>query len=809
MIVSVLGHNAWAASKQDYDKAVAALDVKLAPLRATMKQLDWPADTPAAIGKLLHGDPQACAAFIRRSARFEPYRGILRGPQGTLDAGGGNSADLALLLRQIIHEGDPSLQLRFAVGEISEQQAAALVDAAIAAPPARPTIAASKDAAARINRVEVTGNGATDANQDLWKALADAQADLSQISAVWKPQPNSAARTQAIADARQHVWVQVQKDGKWLTLDPINCAPISAEAAQTMDDLPADWNHRAQIAVSVERLESGKLIRESLIEQEWKLAELAGQSLDVMVLPTQLHLEAMFDQKSGAGLAEQARRFERFGVVFAVGDAPPRAGRTFDLKGRTGAPESSAPLSVGTVDPFKRVGRGTPTPPASELTAVWLTITLNSPGQPARIIERALLDRIGPAARQQSRTGIKSEWRDVNRVRMSLIQRHQILVAGGPISLQRVARDALQTILDRGILSQALAVKYQQFEAKPSDLLAKLSLPHWSADLVGLLNESVALTQAQIAGSGIAFVAEPDVFIRSDMLDQRAANQTTLRTGIDIAAINVRTIGNPEVCAQTQLVSGMWASELEGRLLRRGEAEQSFDAAQILRSAAQQKIPLETIRAADDLKKIKADADAQAIMSAQIRDGGVLLIPARPVQMAGKPAIAWWRIDRSGQPLAIGADGRGQAASEGEMVLTDTSIPMVRNCMKFVACFNKAVAGGAGMNDARADYLAEEIFDEVKENLDGSIKTFVSAMHTKPPEDKPQEYNELYGKVEKAYDAYAKGMKMWDGTPAEIPGLNEGQDAANAGKEVGQSLGLRVYMMLTVGRDVAHYASGL
>ena len=143
------------------------------------------------------------------------------------------------------------------------------------------------------------------------------------------------------------------------------------------------------------------------------------------------------------------------------------------------------------------------------------------------------------------------------------------------------------------------------------------------------------------------------------------------------------------------------------------------------------------------------------------------------------------------------------------MVLTHTSIPMVRNCMRFVACFNKAVAGGQNMNDARADCLAEQITDVVKENLDGSIKTFVSAMQSQMPHDKPEEYNELYGKVLKAYDAYEKGMKAVDGEAIEIPGLKEGQDAANAGKQVGQSLGLRLYVLLTTGRDVAKYASGL
>src|SRR5947209_6972051 len=83
------------ANSQSYDAALSALRQRTQTLRDQYQSLNWPADSAPAIGKLLGSNPQTCAAFVRRSIRFEPYQGILRGAEGTLAAGGGSCADAA------------------------------------------------------------------------------------------------------------------------------------------------------------------------------------------------------------------------------------------------------------------------------------------------------------------------------------------------------------------------------------------------------------------------------------------------------------------------------------------------------------------------------------------------------------------------------------------------------------------------------------------------------------------------------------------------------------------------------------------
>lgn len=790
-----------------FQKASAVLDEKMANLRTKYHQIQWPADTPQAIGQLLKGRAESCTAFIRHALRYEPYRGILRSPQGTLDAGGGNSADLAFLLSEILRAGDPAVEIRFALGELTPQKAAELVRSAASAPPARPALAAAANSAPSAVDDPTGPSSPQNADETMWKVLADAQADLKQLKNVASGAlPGEAA---AISDARQHVWVQIRREGKWISFDPAAGLPLPDDSAKFVNELPPEWVHHVRLTVGIERLESARLVREPLLEQDWPASSLHGQPIDLIVLPTELSLDRLFDaQDRTAALTEQASHFSGFRIILTLASGKPAAGKTFNLAGTAGAAPIAAPIAAGTVDPFHRMGRGNPQPAKTDLAGVWLTLTVRSPGGVEHKVERLLLDRIGPSARAPGgHPALKADWKDPQRVRLALVQRHQILIATGPVSSARLAHQALGNLVENNVLQ--LAVTARQFQGSPSHFIAALTLPSGESDLVSIFNDALALTGANLAGEGIAYVARPNVYLRSEGLDLRDGREVVFRSSIDIASNRVRLLGEPRACEQARRLHGLWASELECQLSPARDAQRRAHAAEILRTAVANGATLRTVRNVSDLAGLDFVADVKAIMAQELAEGGMLLAPPEPVEVTGVLQTAWWHVDSEGMVLAIGPDGRGQAASEGEMVLTDTSIPMVRNCMKFVACFNKAVAGGQGMNDARGQCMADQIIDQVKESLDGSLKTFISAAQKKPGKEDPKEYNELYGKVEKAYEAYAKAMKMWDGTPIEAPGLNEGQDAANAGKAVGQALGFRVYLLLNMGHEIAGYASGL
>ena len=797
-----------ATSPLDYEKASSALRTRTEALRVAYQSLDWPADSPAQIGRLLRSEPQACRAFIRRAMRFEPYRGILRGPEGALAAGGGNSADLALLLRDMIRSGDSPPTVRFAVGRLEPDQAAPLVESSIGAPPAQPVVALSPpDLHAQPDAAPPASPRAQVRADD---PVAAGREDLRQIEPLLNqlPQAKSSDRDEALQAAREHVWVQVLRDGQWVTLDPSADLPLPPGGARLVDELPADWNHRVRLALELERLEGDRLSRETLLAHDWKSNELAGKAIELLITPREMSLDAMLDAPGPSNsFLRQAKKFEHFDPSLIVGDQPPQPGRAFDLRGQSAAPSGGSPF--GALDPF---GRARPRAhvPSSQVSGIWLTIALDAPGGKPRRIERALLDRIGPAGRATGKLAIDDAWKDPQRVRVALLQRHQLLVTAAPISTERVARDALQVLAEGQALEQALALKHRQTHGPMSKAILELKLPALPADLIAVQNDSLALAQSQLAGEGICFAAGPQVYVHSDSFDLRGG-ELIQRTDVDIAEDDLCFLSSSPAAVQSaRLLHGLWASELEGRVI--SAAGRAFHAAAVLREVGRRG-ELHLIRTSADLASIDADSSVKAVMSSQLTGGCALVAPAKGMQTATGTQFAWWRIDPGGQVLAIGPDGRGQA-TEGQMVLTNISIPMVRHCMKFVACFNKAVSGGGGMNESAADCLSESIRDVVKESLDAAIDTFVKDPIKEKVADARkgmlgEEYNALYEKAKKAYEAYKKAQSVAADPAGQVPGVKEGRDAADAGRQIGASLGFRLYLLLSMGRDIADYSSQL
>jgi hypothetical protein len=845
----------WASPGRAADAAgdrIKALDAKVEALREEYAATAWPADTPEAIGKLLKHEPGAGAAFIRRALRSEPYPGVLRGARGTLAAGGGNSADLCLLLRDMLAGAAPAPEMRFAIAELTEQEARALVDRAMRSPPARPAAAApagpvgakpAKPPAAATAPPAATRQASIPAARR--QLLADLNVAASQIEHALGgalPQPPDAI-ARAVEQARTHVWLQVRRGNDWLTLDPSAGLPLPTSGVRTVAKLPDDWTHTVTLKMEVERLEGGKLLRESLLEQSWPAAALEGRTVEVMMVPAELSVTKMFDPAAGGpgNFLEQAKGFKRFAVTLSLPEEKSTQGKSFGLDGlaTTAVPKAGA-TGVTTFDPFKRLPGGRGARPgaaqraaAADLAGVWLTVTIRSPGAQPAIIRRALLDRIGPQARREKRLELAEPWKDATRVAVALFQRHQILFSMGTVGSVRSGKEAVESaLLGQPLLRRALEVE-QKADAKVlADAMKEVTPPSFRSDLIAVNDASLALTEARLMGRGICFIASPNVYIRSESLDLSPQGVVVSRTGIDVARHELAVLAEPKRLWRTRLLHGLAASELEGRVLD-GAGGAATSAARSLRTAAADG-GLIAIHSANDLRTVTADPDVKAVMTSELADGLTLLVPAKP---SAKGTDAWWRVAPDGNVLAVGSDGRGQAGSEGGMVLTDISIPQVKNCMTFVACFNKGVAGGGAMVQTAATCWAEQVKDVTKEVLDSALDQMVGDPFEKmmaggdegdqkpkpepgtithlrdAPFQEPEEksYYELYQEARENLDNLKKQMKQAQDTiqdpMGQLPGVADGRAAADAGAEVGNALGTRIYLLLTMGADIAKFAS--
>src|SRR5690606_10445021 len=62
---------------------------------------------------------------VHHVVRFEPYRGVLRGAQGTLASGGGNAIDQALLAATLLYDAGYDTEIRGAT--LSDEQVQVLL----------------------------------------------------------------------------------------------------------------------------------------------------------------------------------------------------------------------------------------------------------------------------------------------------------------------------------------------------------------------------------------------------------------------------------------------------------------------------------------------------------------------------------------------------------------------------------------------------------------------------------------------------------------------------------------------------------
>jgi hypothetical protein len=65
-------------------------------------------------------DAEQLITFVQEKIAFQPYQGLLRGVQGTLNSRAGNALDQSVLLAKMLN--DAGLDARIATGELSNQQ---------------------------------------------------------------------------------------------------------------------------------------------------------------------------------------------------------------------------------------------------------------------------------------------------------------------------------------------------------------------------------------------------------------------------------------------------------------------------------------------------------------------------------------------------------------------------------------------------------------------------------------------------------------------------------------------------------------
>lgn len=621
----------------------------------------------------LGGDLEAVFRFAADEITYQSYQGVLRGARGALMSLSGNAFDQALLLAAMIKA--LGMEYRFAFGRLDPERAGQLATQILTVP-----------AISQEERLSLALMGNLDPFLiDNFAARVEADYEdvstaLTKAGITFKPD-GGAELARMTGIARDHVWLQMKRDGKWLDLDPsFNGAGIGQSfcpAASTAADIPADKRHRVTIKLEVEEKEGGALKRWTALEYSADSAQLVGRSLV-------LHQE----HSSGTGGLFQAAAGVKAVTPLLYIDETEIKGKQIDIA--TGKGLSSL-MDEG---------------PKKELTAQWLVFTFHSPDGGIKMVRRAVFDRIGYTAR---RTG------DAAQAQVRPMEPHALATIYG------------MAVVSGGIPAQYFTAKAYRFRSGSYFRVVSRSVAMLT-HAYSYLRRVIPPLFFEDQGVG-SYIDAPNLTICRLKETERAESRSHVALSLDLARKAYRTANNGSEVAvgYERVLAGVLDANIERYLVERmamTESGADVDAA----GASQSNIGLVmektwtegvaltvlTDPAAPRLAELDYPAEAGQRLTDDLARGGAAVAPMAAVQSGrDQTMVGWWLVDPiTGYTTDVMGDGRHSAASEKAQLEKDNAKKMEmqrrKRCLLAAILYTAAVvviigvfplaiaAGGAG-----------------------------------------------------------------------------------------------------------------
>ena len=672
---------------------------------------------PQAVVDQAGRDPIKLYEWVRDNTYWVPYQGSLRGPTGVLMDRFGNSMDRAMLLAELLRLAGQ--EVRLARGRLDEekgQRFLAAIRAQAPSPSANP--GATRDARDLLKTGTTLPQEQIDAVSKEWEETGTrTRNEISEqvkVLAQMAPDPGQAEgerQRQELAAIEDHWWVQMQKDGNWLDLDPLNRAGSPGDApAEAVETIPvaevnAELSHEVTIRVIVEQFQAGRLTEHQVLEQAIRPAQLIGQDIALVFVPA--NLPPGDEQQTGAAFEEQLK--SRLLNVKAWRPALKIGGKVVARDGFTDSGEIKAASRTGKGG---GVGQGVgglfgglageePTeeqqPPAQQggqLSAVWLEFELRSPGGATQKIRREVMDMLTPSARVSTAPTMPelSEGRRLQRA-LDLLGVTEILPLVCDLSPEFVTQLYLQPLMAKrgAFLSLAAAGTSAPRDDMSSALQGLVSMP-------GLLH-AFALGRQSFSGvRADRFIDRPNILCFYTRLK---AEQGRLLQQMMVDIVNNDVGIRPGARTppyMLRLEQGVVDTVVEGAVFPR--SGQSEGVADVLGAAAAQRTRMALIRQKGDQgwQTLAAGADVRARMESDLNEGYVIVAPTQPVDINGHRALAWWRVHPvSGAALGVMESGFHQAMTQDAIDRTAISDTLISDT---VISDTIVTGGGAGSGGA-------------------------------------------------------------------------------------------------------------
>ncbi|MDH4219259.1 MAG: hypothetical protein OEY18_02160 [Candidatus Aminicenantes bacterium] len=659
-------------------------------------------DLKDVVNKVGH-DPVRLFEWVSDVTQLIPYQGSLKGPIGVLMDRQGNSLDRALLLYELLRLAGHRVQL--VQGELSDAEAEQVFQDAIFIPgksnissmPPPITVFQEriKDFAER-NQFDVQEFLAE--TNEMIKEEERISVELSRrveeqsswlMEAVKAYKKEAAHSPAAFEDLKYHWWVQYQKDGEWVDMDPTFRDVVPGHAIgeikkiQRSSRLNSKLVHSLVIRLIIERLENGSLIEEKVLEQSIRPSDNIGESIKLSQHPMDWpDFKAMIQGNSLQGnFIEAVSKQKEWLPILSIGKKEIKrysileSGSLNRTPGKKPTKKSGGGLTGG----FGNAFGGSSQPKQkedSELTAEWIEYEILSPGRPARKIRREIFDLIGPAARKSKRYANMeiSEEQQMKR-NLSILSQIEILPVVSRFTPEFIQHRSAQYLLSQ---KRTLLSFMQNFNGlEPDEILSRteqLSSDPWALYSLALARTRLSRYVRE------SFLDSPNIFSSVSFLKENEKQELEMYQGIDIVANDIAVFPAEGIDSfAIKLEQGVLDTNVEVKPMM--DERWIENTAVIFDRAKDQGINWILLKDVEgsDWNRVHLSPDVKARIEQDISEGFLAFVPEKAVKIDGKPVTGWWRLDpATGGTIGVGETGLGQAmtsyAERADIVLQLKSI---------------------------------------------------------------------------------------------------------------------------------------
>ncbi|MBN1355806.1 hypothetical protein JXA40_05990 [bacterium] len=677
-------------------------------------------------------DPEKLFRFVRDEIGYQVYRGILRGPSGTLSETAGNSLDQCVLLAELLKNCEPPVESRYVRGELDPETTKELIAFMFNRRKVYPDVSTETDL--RNKALATLGidqdifenyrkNGLKKARDLSRETIKRSRSDLKRISQVIDKCETTIGPERRMLEremetiAADHWWLQVYVDGQWIDMDPCfnDAQPgkVFGTVQKTSSTLDDQQYHRATVRIGIEQL-IGNTVHEHIVYQQKKrICDLYGKPISINVIPEDpeiagIALPATKSLPDSAGNRELLRYQP---VVFFGTEV--EYGLPFDLDGnkylfRSGSFQSASEKGFMTLG-ARIWNKGEDQD--GQILSLWIELEAESPGENSELIRRMLFDRTETAAASDQVTRIADSWKNPNRLKFAPMISYEILPVVSRFSDTFLSGELARPLFDeRDFYRAAIRSKYDAEAVSIADLSETTGW--FPMNLVMLAQVASDLLREFVPEEAAYYHARPDYYAFEERIDMGKDEQLVLLRGFDIISSGIR-VAVPEKVKykpdKTMPMYGILLSNLEVIL---GEEMMPdtvpFSTHTIMDLAGEQDVGWIALPpgSQDKIAALAIGTRARNLIRNELESGFTVVVPERNIVFRGEPVTAWWRVDpATGNVVGMTDQGRGQSLIELNSIINDVAIPAVQRCMKYVACLNKAILGGSSLQEAGADCM--------------------------------------------------------------------------------------------------------